>query len=278
VKLGGQIIDNTAQVPGLGPITARQLWPQLAPYILTNFDEFNSYYEGGTLQLKKKFYQGLQFVANYTWSKNLNQLDNLSNAGIGGAPTSNPLRWDARKGPAGFDVPHLFVVSAVWTIPGRSGNALADAVISGWTVSGVSNYHSGLPFMTFLTTDNENIGTVSGRSTEFPNLVGDPHAIQHTVQKWFNTAAFAVPAPYTVGNAGRNILRTDTLISTDLAISKQWRFLESRSIELRGEFFNIFNHANFGYPGTQIGTAQFGAVSNTLNPGRQVQIVGKIHF
>jgi len=87
-----------------------------------------------------------------------------------------------------------------------------------------------------------------------------------------------VPARYTIGNAGRNILRTDTLISTDISLSKIWPVMEKRSVELRGDFFNVFNHANFGYPGTQLGTAQFGAVSNTLNPGRQVQVAVRIHF
>jgi hypothetical protein len=87
-----------------------------------------------------------------------------------------------------------------------------------------------------------------------------------------------VPAPYTLGNVGRNILSTDHLISTDFSIYKDWQIREKRSVELRGEFFNLFNHANFGYPGTQIGTAQFGAVSSTLNPGRQVQLVAKIRF
>jgi hypothetical protein len=86
--------------------------------------------------------------------------------------------------------------------------------------------------MVFLATDNENIGGVSGRYIEFPNLVGDPHSTPATVQQWFNTAAFATPAPYTVGNVGRNILRTDHLISTDLALSKSWPIRESRSVEL----------------------------------------------
>jgi hypothetical protein len=172
----------------------------------------------------------------------------------------------------------VLVLSGVWTIPGRTGHRALDAVVANWNVSGITNFRSGLPFMVFLTTDNENIGTVSGRSTEFPDLVGDPRAVQPTVSKWFNTAAFAVPARYAIGNAGRNIIRTDRLISTDFAISKNWPILEKAGIELRGEFFNLFNHANFGYPGTQIGTAQFGAVSSTINPGRQVQLVAKIHF
>jgi TonB dependent receptor len=278
VKLSGQIVDNTAAVPGPGPISRRQLWPQLAPYILTNYDEFSSWYEAGSIQVRRKFSRGLQITANYTFSKNLNDLDNLSNAGLGGAPTSNPTRFDVRKGPAGFDIPHLLVVSGVWSIPGRTGHRSIDIWLANWNLSGITNFRSGLPFMVFLTTDNENIGTVSGRSVEFPDLVGDPHDVQRSVRKWFNTAAFAVPARYTIGNAGRNILRTDTLISTDISLSKVWPVMEKRSVELRGDFFNVFNHANFGYPGTQLGTAQFGAVSNTLNPGRQVQVAVRIHF
>jgi hypothetical protein len=109
--------------------------------------------------------------------------------------------------------------------------------------------------------------------------VGDPDMISsRTPSQWFNRAAFAVPPLYTVGNAGRNILRTDSLISDDLSLSKTWKLVERASFELRGEFFNVFNHANFGYPGGTVGTAQFATVSSTLNPGRQVQLAAKIHF
>jgi hypothetical protein len=280
VKLAGQIVDNTAVVPGPGPISARQVYPQMSQYPLNNFDVFPSWYEAVSLQLKKRFSHGLQFVANYTHSKNLDLEDNLSNAGLGGVSTSNPTRFNiwSNKGPAGFDIPELLVFSGVWSVPGRTGNRLLDAVVSNWQLSGISNFQSGRPFMLFLSTDNENIGGVSGRYVEFPNVVGDPHSTPVTVQRWFNTAAFAVPAPYTIGDVGRNILRTDHLISTDLALSKSWPIRETRSIELRGEFFNAFNHANFGYPGTIIGTAQFGTVSNTLNPGRQLQLVLKLHL
>jgi hypothetical protein len=68
------------------------------------------------------------------------------------------------------------------------------------------------------------------------------------------------------------------LINDDLSLAKVWKFREKAAFELRGEFFNVFNHANFGYPGTTIATAQFGTVSSTLNPGRQVQLAAKIHF
>lgn len=280
VKLGGQIVDDTATVPGPGPISLRQPHPQYSPYILNNYDEFQSWYEAGALQLRRRFVHGLQFMANYTWSKNLDQLDNLSNAGIGGAPTSNPTRYNgpSLKGPAGFDVPQILVVSGVWSIPGHTGNRYVDAFVSHWNTSGIANFRSGVPFMLFLTTDNENIGTVSGRYTEFPNRVGNPHAIHPSAGEWFNTAAFAVPAPYTIGNVGRNFLRTASFYDTDYALYKTWPIRESSSAELRADAFNVFNHANLGYPGTEIGTRQFGKVSSTINPGRSLQLALRLHF
>ena len=278
VHLVGQIIDNTAVVPGPGAITLRQLYPQFAPYVLNGYNEFPSWYEGASLRVNKRFSHGLTFLLSYTFSKNLDVVNNLSNASLGGAPTSNPTRYQRNKGPAGFDIPNMLVFSGSWSIPGRTGNRLADQALAGWRLSGISSAYSGLPFMLFLATDNENIGTVSGRSTELPNLVGDPSVASPNPSRWFNTAAFAVPAPYTAGNAGRNILRTGTLVNTDLSVSKRWRFLESRDFEARVDLFNAFNHPNFGYPGGTLGTAQFGKVANTRTGGRIVEIVLKLHF
>src|SRR4030095_14293999 len=113
----------------------------------------------------------------------------------------------------------------------------------------------------------------------FPNLVGDPKAVsEKTPQKWFNTAAFAVPPAFTVGNAGKNILRADGFENFDFSVFKRWPFQESRHVELRGEFFNLLNHTNFGYPGSFLATPQFGQVASTRNPGRQVQVGLKIRF
>ena len=277
-KLTAQIIDNTAVVPGPGPISNRQLYPQFSPYVLNGFNEFPAWYDGGSLRIEKRFSRGLSFLVSYTYSKNLDYVDNLSSGNVGGQPTSNPTRFQAAKAPAGFDLRHVLVASNTWMVPGKTGNHFVDAVVSGWSISNIFTFHSGLPFSAFLGSDNENIGSIGGRSVEFPNLVGDPAIANPSPLAWFNTKAFAIPALYTIGNAGRNILRSDTLVNDDLSLSKSWPFGERRSIELRGEFFNLFNHANFGFPGSIVGTSQFGTISSTLNPGRQVQLAAKIHF
>lgn len=281
LKLVGQIVDNTAVIPGPGPISARQARPIFPPYINNGYNVFPSWYDGVSLKLEKRLSHGLTFLVNYTFSKTLDVSDNLSNASLGGNPTSNATRFNiaANKGLAGFDIPQNFVASFVYAVPGKTGNRVLDGGVSGWNLSGIVTHYSGLPFMTFLSSDTANIGTVSGRYTQYPNLVGDPNAIaSRTPQQWFNTAAFAVPAQYTFGNAGRNILRTDSLNNVDFSVFKRWPFLETRHVEVRGEFFNLLNHPSFGYPGVMLGTAQFGKISNTRNGGRQIQVALKIHF
>ena len=280
-KLTAQILDNTALFPGPGPVSSRQLYPQFAPFVLNGFNEFSSWYDAAALRVDKRFSRGLTFLAAYTFSKNLDYVDNLSNGGVGGLPTSNPTRFNSglNKGPAGFDIRHVFVLSGVCEIPGRTNHRMIDAVIAGWKLGNIFTYHSGLPYSVYLGSDNENIGSVGGRFPEYASLVGDPNAIAHrTPSQWFNTAAFAIPPLYTRGNSGRNILRSDSLVDDDLTLSKMWKFRERLGFELRGEFFNLFNQVNFGYPGDTVGTPQFGTISSTLNPGRQVQLAAKIHF
>ena len=216
----GQIVDNTAATPGPGPISARQIRPAFLPYINNGYNVFPSWYDGASLKLEKRLSQGLSFLVSYTFSKTIDVSDNLSNASLGGNPTSNATRFNIpqNKGVAGFDIPQNFVASIVYAVPGKTNNRVADAVVSGWNVSGIVTHYSGLPFMTFLTSDVANIGTVSGRSTQYPNIVGDPNAIaKRSPQLWFNSAAFAQPAQYTFGNSGRNILRTDSLNNLDFS-------------------------------------------------------------
>jgi Carboxypeptidase regulatory-like domain len=279
-KLTAQIVDNTAVVAGLGPYSTRQLYPQFAPYVQNGFNEFGSWYDGGALRVERRFSRGLSFLLSYTYSKNIDYVDNLSSGNVGGQVTSNPTRFNAalNRGLAGFDLRHVLVFSFVWDIPARTQHRLLDAVIAGWQMSNIVTFHSGLPYSVFVGSDIEQIGTIGGRYTEYPNLVGNPALSNQTPAQWFNTSAFASPALGTVGNAGRNILHSDSLIDDDLAISKNWQIRERARFELRGEFFNLFNNVNFGFPGQIVGTVQFGTVSSTLNSGRQVQVAAKIHF
>ena len=189
------------------------------------------------------------------------------------------LTFRSKKGPAGFDLPQRFVVSYVYELPVKLENKPANAVLGGWSVAGISQFDNGLPFTTLLSTDNENIGSISGRLPEFPNYTGSNPTIGHrTINQWFNTAAFPVPAPYTVGNAPRDLVRGQGLRESDFSLYKQFILRERLRFELRGEFFNIFNQTTFGTPNDLADTPQFGTVSSTRQSGRTTQVAAKLHW
>jgi hypothetical protein len=169
-KLTAQIVDNTAVVAGLGPYSTRQLVPQFAPYILNGFDEFGSWYKGGALRVERRFSAGLSFLLSYTYSKNIDYVDNLSNGNVGGQVTSNPTRFSGtlNKGLAGFDLRHVLVLNNVWNIPGRTHRSALDAVVAGWTLSNILSLHSRLLFSVSMGSDIQQIGTVGGRLLNIP--------------------------------------------------------------------------------------------------------------
>jgi len=99
-----------------------------------------------------------------------------------------------------------------------------------------------------------------------------------TAERWFDTAAFAMPAPYTFGNAGRNIVYEDGETNVDLSVTKQFRANERTKVELRAEIFNVFNFLNFvGAPGRIAFTPNFGRLFNA-GPSRQAQLGLKLTF
>jgi len=176
---------------------------------------------------------------------------------------------------------HVLSMTGTWNIPGRTRYRLVNGVVSGWELSDILTVHSGLPFSVYISSDNENVGTIFGRQSEFPQQIAGTHIDHRTPAQWFNTAAFIVPAYGTRGNVVRNpaTLKSGGLIDDDMTLGKNWNiYRENTKLELRGEFFNLFNHTNFGFPGQSVGSSNFGQVSSTLNSGRTVQLVGKIHF
>ena len=117
------------------------------------------------------------------------------------------------------------------------------------------------------------------------NVVGDPvlrgdRSAAAKLAEWFNTAAFAQPAPFTFGNGSRTLpkVRSDGLRNVDFSIFKKFLFKERMNIELRGEFFNLLNNPTFAPPGGIVGTTSFRVVSRQAKLPRQVQVAARIRF
>jgi hypothetical protein len=277
----------------------------LRPYLqfqTINGSRYNalSNYNSLQLSLTKRFTAGLQFDMNYTFSKMLDDQDSSGyGAGAGSQPYQDAYNPSLNYGPSNFDVRHMFKGDVVYQLPFGKGRAymnqggILDAILGGWQASTIFVIQSGQPF-TPLVGGSNNSGALSG--SWYPNLIGDPNVPHQTIQEWFNPCtllsdgttdpagctnpAWAIPAPGTFGNAGRNILRGPGLVSFDFSMGKSFRFPlrhETGELQIRVDAQNVFNHANFGQPDQNVGVGSAGIISYTNGP-RIVQLGARLSF
>ena len=170
----------------------------------------------------------------------------------------------AEKGLSSFHHAHRFVFTASYELP------------RGWTLNSIGTFQTGAPITINLPNDNANIGPGPAQR---PILLHDRNLKEgHTAERWFDTDAFAMPAPFTFGNAGRNIVYEGGERNVDLSLTKQFRIKEPAQLEFRTEVFNVFNSPNFvGAPGRIAFTPNFGRLFNA-GPSRQMQFGLKLTF
>lgn len=229
----------------------------------------SSRYDSFQLGLNKRLSQGLQFGVAYTLSKVITDSpDDRTTI----AQDVRNLRLD--RGLASYDKTHIFVANFLYELPFfRQARGVVYNILGGWQVGGIVRGESGTP-LTIIISPNRANSFFGG--SQRPDLIGDPRGPK-TVRQWFNTAAFALPALNTFGNAGRSIVRGPGLHLWDLSLYKRFRVTESVGMQFRAEFFNAFNHTNFSGVGTTLGTPSFGQVTSALSP-REVQLGLRIDF
>jgi hypothetical protein len=275
VHLGGQITDNTAMTPGTDSYHNRQLWPQFPPYTDNGFEQFPAFYDGVDVSITKELSRNLVFLTSYSYSKTLDFVDSLGSY----SPGITPTRFDipSFRGPASFDTRQRFVASYIYEIPVHTRNRFLSGVASGWQHSGILSIDSGIPYVVFLSSDNENIG--GSGSNEFPNLVCDPtKGFSRTAKEFFNVSCFTTPTYGTIGNAGKHPLFGEAMVNWDADVTKKFKFKETKDVEFRAQFFNFPNASTYGVPQQTLGVANFGVVSSTRQGGRQIQFALKLHF
>jgi hypothetical protein len=159
----------------------------------------------------------------------------------------------------------------------RFGSAMPrvlDEAVGGWQVAGIVTAQSGFPFSVTEYSDPSN---TAGGFDYRPNLIGNPSVSNQSIAEWFNPAAFAVPANYTFGNAGRNILRGPGLQNWDLSLLKNFHFNERIYLQFRAEAFNTFNHPHFYNPDSNFQDGTAGQILGASDP-RLLQLAAKIYF
>ena len=249
---------------------------------------------------KHRFGAGLIFTASYTFSKFLSDTSGPEewgsiNGDQGGSGIRNFYNLKADWSVDGDDIPQSLVMNYVYQLPvgrgksfGGTMNPVADAVVGGWEVSGITTVQSGFPMSIGPGTNSQ---TVFG-GNQHANLTGQPFKSGTcggtngvpsmpvgTKYCFFNPAAFTQPAPFTFGNAPRYFsnLRAPGYVNQDFTLAKWFTLKEQLRAQIAVQMFNAFNHPNFGIPNAGVGSPTMGLASSTQG-ARQMQGVLKVTF
>ena len=222
----------------------------------------------------------LTVLAGYTFSKSQDQSSNLGDA-------VNPLNPALSKALSSFDVKHNFVVSYNYQLPFEQLFHASNAWTRGWELSGITHFSSGLPVTLVNFGDNSLLGSepngINNFGVDEPDFTGAALHLNSNPRNgraYFNTAAFTENALGTPGTAKRRFFYGPGMNNYDLALLKNVRLTEAKSLQFRVEAFNAFNHAQFFGPQAvdgNIDSSTFGDVIGATSP-RLVQLGFKFLF
>ena len=254
------------------------------------FSEGISAYHGLEVDANHHWANGLQFRGVYTFSKTLDDGDNLNTSVATNSPAfvANPLDPMADYGRASFDVRHSGVIQASYELPFGKPNSPPGSwkkwLLANWQVSGIVTLQSGLPFTPQLSYNPSNDGDTRNpvRPSWNPNFDGK---VILGGTNYFNPVAFVQPLPGTYGNVGRNVLEGSALKQFDLAVAKRWSLSERLNLQFRSDFFNLFNHTNLNTPNPVVYASATGGpsptagvITSTATTSRQVQLGLKLSW
>ena len=250
-------------------------------------DEANGKYDSFQLSYRGTTSRGdLVYQVGYTYSQSYDSFTVYANGGGGDlSNVSNPyLGWKYDYGPSAFDIRNNFFADFVYRIPflRQSSNRWLKAALGGWEISGIVSAASGAPLSIGVT--GQNVSSVIQNTSNRPNLSGHM-SNPHTVNEWFDTSVFSLPAPGTWGNTPANNVSGPGHDNWNLSFFKNFVFSQERPINLqfRAEFFNVWNHTQWigdtqnGGIVTNFGASNFGAVTSAADP-RIVQLALKFSF
>ncbi len=276
----GQNINPAVFIPGQstpGNVNARRIYPGFEQ-IQNTQNSANSTYHSLQLGVNRRLSSGLSILGSYVWAKSIDLASNDGNSGLGNQAT-NPFRQSADKGPSDFDVRHRVVTSVLYELPFFNKTpGWKRTFLGGWQINGILTLQTGQPFTVSAGADRSLVGIGRDRADVLRTVetYGDRER-KDQVFRYFDTAAFALPALGEFGTAGRNFLYGPGLINLDTAIFKQFRFLERREVEFRWETFNLANRPNLGNPVGAFTNPAFGRIT-TARDSRIMQFGLKLYY
>jgi hypothetical protein len=237
-----------------------------------------SKYHSMQFTAQKRYSKGATVTANYTWSKSIDITSYASVEGNNAGP--DPFNTNNNRGLSDFDVPHRLVVSGVWELPlFKDQPWLVRGILGGWQQNVIFTAQSGTPFTVFSGVDNALMG-IGGNFADYNGQdwrIGGDRSRGEQINEYFNRAAFRQNAIGTIGSARRNQLRGPGGWNTDYSLFKNVPFSERARLQIRGEFFNLFNHTRLNNPNGTVTNNNFGRITSAAEP-RIVQLALKIIF
>jgi len=202
----------------------------------------------------------------------------------------DPYHPDRDYGRSSLDFEHQVSGNFTYQLPFGSGrrflsglHGVSDKLLGGWQMNGILTLLSGFPITPLVGTNQSGDGNLRNpdRPNLNPNFHGDP--LPHTVDQWFNPAAYSLPTLGTYGNAPRGSINGPGLTDFDFSLFKTTPIRENKSLQFRAEFFNIANIVNFGVPATSIFSgntisSSAGRISSATTSPREIQFGLKLLF
>jgi hypothetical protein len=271
---GGPIAGNL-NINQPGPVSGYDFNPLLNPGNYSNsyfapYRGYNtiSYYTSWgksswnalLLSVKHPIGNNLYLTVAYTYSHNLTNMNSVQNA-------RDP---DSSYGDSSLNTPQVLTWSLIYTEPWlKNSTGWKRQLLSGWKLSDMTTIQSGASLTFGLSTSHNGLATR-------PDAIA-PLVYEHKLLEWFDTKTFAQPAPGFFGNAGVGTVLSPGLSNFNMALYKDFRMSERLILQFRSEFFNAFNHPNFGSPNTNLGAGSFGQITTMKNP-RIGELVLKLKF
>jgi hypothetical protein len=284
--LNRPLVAVNPATPGLAPLNSRRPNPSITRGVQGDKPVGNSIYHSFQMRADRRMATGLTSLTAYTWSKCISGPSDIG-ADIGGGSFIGTLQdvynHANERSLCGFDVTHRFVQTFIYDVPFfRGTTGLTRALLYGWQLSTITVAQSGFPGEIAHGVDTTGTGVASRADSvlgQGPNLPAN----QRTYQRWFNTAAFAIPAAGRYGTAPRTgAIRLPGVFNIDFSVNKGFHIGEKARVELRSEFYNLLNEYNID-PGSVdrgVRSVNFGKIGSGVSgiTTRVIQLGAKVYF
>ena len=298
----GTHLPATRDMNEVNPLTQAIPYPEFNTILVVE-PRANSIYNALQFRTEKRIREGMAFLAAYTWSRSIDDNSAVFAGSVGSGVPQDSYDFRLDRALSDFQVEQRFVLSYLYDLPFGTGRrwlstpGIFTHIFGSWQAAGIATMQTGNPFTINMPSTQAGTTITSFGVPYRPDQVGDPNkagpvaanpgcsapAQIHTPNTWFNPCAFASPQNPFLGTAGRNSVIGPGLNNLDFSLLKDIPFRhEGRHLQLRFEFFNVFNIPHFDIPGRTFGTAALGVVQSANEygnkPPRQIQLGLKYVF